>query len=273
MITLSVDEGGPYTGRYLSGRASWSFPSARERSLQITTTWEAKGRTEHVLTTVNHFSHAIHDMTGDVPFHLKLPAEGPLTFDGKLFTIAWLLKADMRGGDEIETVEMPFRVLPARSEVPCTPPEAAPVSRRNFYWSLIAALAAVIGFLLAARDLMTPVRPSAPELSGWSHDFELAQRQQRDSHQRILLYFRTKRCKPCDTIDRHLQSDQGIRRLSAFIRVQVDPKQERALADRFGFSTRGNGLVVLKEDEDPVYVDFLMDETTLLNAIDPPNHG
>jgi hypothetical protein len=276
VITLAIDDSDICTGRYVSGKASWSFPSARERTLEITATWQLKGETPPCTRKVNRFSHAVHDMTGDVPFHLKLPIEGPMSFDGRLFAINWLLRAELSEGRESESVEMPFRVVPAAVANPYQPPipkRSAKSVTNLVLLGIVGLVPLVFGVVMLLEPLPPPAPPKeAPLLVGWSHDWSAAQRQQADSHEKILLYLRPLHCSACRISERFLQSAEGMRRLSTFIRVQIDPRLQPEVGASLGVADADGYLIVIAEDEEPRYVEFLRDETTLLNAIDPRKH-
>ena len=82
-------------------------------------------------------------MTGDLPFHLKLPVEGPMSFEGRLFSVDWLLRAEIGEGRDSEIVEIPFRVVAAPVSVAFEPPSAKRVGSTS-WWMLVP-----IGFIAA----------------------------------------------------------------------------------------------------------------------------
>jgi hypothetical protein len=276
VITLAIDDGAICTGRYLNGKASWSFPSARERTLEISATWQTNGEVKACTWTVNRFSRAVHDMTGEVPFHLKLPVEGPMSFDGRLFGIDWFLRAEMREGRERESVEMPFRVVPAAVSTAYQPPIAKRSKSKSMLMRVLLGIFGAVMLVRGALLLFEPPPPEppkeAPMLVGWSHDWSAAQNQQRDSHEPILLYLRPLHCGACRLTEKFLQSAEGMRRLSTFIRVQIDPAAEPDIGAAFGIADARGYLIVIAEGEEPRFVAYLADETTLLNAIDPRKH-
>ena len=84
-------------GDYVSGTASWNGPKT-PRSVRVALKYRTEGRgntDEAELTTVE--LHA--DSQGYQQFQLKVPEEGPVSFDGNLISLIWEveLRLDLKG--------------------------------------------------------------------------------------------------------------------------------------------------------------------------------
>lgn len=278
MITLTIDNAEVHVGRFVSGNASWTFQAARQRTVSIAAVWTAVAAHAHCPIVAHHFTHVIHDKEGVLPFHFRLPLEGPISFAGKFTSVEWIIRAEADDGAGVDRVELPFKVTPAPTQVVIAPPAQAHQRPNTFAYAAIFTLAALVIYLFSdVRDLLAPAPAPAPsmrasDVGGWLSSYRVAVGRQQVTHQPMLVYFRTKRCRPCKQLDAIFRSPAAERRLASLVRVQIDPRSDPDVTRQFDYKPNESGVIVVEPDGNLRYIPFVTDETTLLNEIDP-RHG
>lgn len=92
-MTVRIDlPADPVTnGDELRGQAHWQSAGKQPRSIVVRCRWRVEGKRcnyEHIID--EHVEQEIGARTEmAIPFHFKIPLEGPLSYHGKLFDIVW----------------------------------------------------------------------------------------------------------------------------------------------------------------------------------------
>lgn len=111
MIEISLDHDAVQAGAFLDGHVAWRSDKHVERVI-ASAEWRTQGKGDpawgvgrSLVVTPAPGTHG-----GEFRFHLMIPHGGPVTYDGTLMSIEWLLavRLDQRGFDE--TASRTFRV-------------------------------------------------------------------------------------------------------------------------------------------------------------------
>lgn len=264
MIEIVLDAEEVEVGRFASGKVVLGAPEAA--SVSVAVSWSAYGEK----TTIAAFTRP---SANECAFHFKLPLDGPMTLDSPLFRVTWTVAAACGAA----SAERTFNVVPVATHTALETETQRPPSTLQRRVALVAAIASS-GWLMAVDVALPhitlsespPASRQAATLGGWLLSEKAAFQQQHETHAPVLIYFRTRRCGQCRHIEPILRSPEAARRLTSFIRLQVDPAQNLDFATKYGFTKNQVGFLIVKEDEEPRYVDFIYDETAFLNELDPP---
>jgi hypothetical protein len=96
-MRVELDRGWSECGDYVSGTASWDGPKT-PRSVRVTLQYRTEGRGNTDKADVTEVQlHA--DNQGYQQFQLKVPSQGPVSFDGNLISLIWEveLRLDLKG--------------------------------------------------------------------------------------------------------------------------------------------------------------------------------
>ncbi|MCM0589297.1 MAG: hypothetical protein ACSI46_00565 [Gloeotrichia echinulata DVL01] len=103
-------------GKSVSGQVSWQGTS--QQSVTVKLEWHTEGqgsKNKQTITTLELGKVSSGDV---IPFKFDLPYEAPVSFDGKLFRVIWVVKAEVRGGIfGGKTYSVPLQVIPRRSRL------------------------------------------------------------------------------------------------------------------------------------------------------------
>ena len=91
MIHIDLTADSLNNGEELRGQAHWQSAGKEPRNILIRCRWRIEGKGcahEHIVD--EYVEHEIGTRTEmAIPFHFKIPLEGPLSYEGKLFHIVW----------------------------------------------------------------------------------------------------------------------------------------------------------------------------------------
>jgi hypothetical protein len=89
MIRLELSQETVHTGERVTGHASWSSSGGKApRNFQVICRWRIEGKARRKEQVIDKASAA-----AQVAFNFKIPRDGPLSYDGKLFRIVWEIVA------------------------------------------------------------------------------------------------------------------------------------------------------------------------------------
>jgi hypothetical protein len=109
MIRLELSQESVHNGDQVTGHASWSSGGGKEpRNVQVICRWRIEGKARRKEQVIDKASAG-----KEVTFNFKIPRDGPLSYDGKLFRIIWeiVARADIPFARDEEEVKS-FLVRP-----------------------------------------------------------------------------------------------------------------------------------------------------------------
>ena len=112
MIGIAVDQEEVAVGQLLTGNIMWSGPGG-VASCVVTLEWRTEGVGNPRFAIVKQIKQSASG-TDVVPFRMKIPNEGPVTFSGTNLSVRWRLSAEVRPErGTMEQVENEVHVVPA----------------------------------------------------------------------------------------------------------------------------------------------------------------
>ena len=118
MLTIQLDNMTFTVGGRVSGSALWTpNTTVTPRQIRVSAIWKTEGRGDKSTGTADELrlEPGPQGFTPPVtiPFALYLPADGPISYDGKILRIMWQIVAriDLPWAKD-EIAEQPFRVVP-----------------------------------------------------------------------------------------------------------------------------------------------------------------
>ena len=89
MIRLELSQESVHNGEHVTGHAAWSSSGGKEpRNVHVICRWRIEGKARRKEEVIDKASGG-HDVT----FNFKIPRDGPVSYDGKLFRIVWEIVA------------------------------------------------------------------------------------------------------------------------------------------------------------------------------------
>jgi len=117
VIRLDLPQDKVFNGDHLQGRVEWSSSGKEPRKIEVICRWRLDGkgkkREEIIDRQVEEKIASRSQIT--IPFDFEIPLRGPLSYDGKLFSIIWeiFVNVDLpRAFDEEETKTFTVRARP-----------------------------------------------------------------------------------------------------------------------------------------------------------------
>ena len=109
MIGIALDHDVVEAGEFLTGTVHWSGTGMRR--LIVIAEWSTDGRGNRAsgIGRIAQYRAAAPD--GSVPFRVRIPFEGPVSFEGELIQVTWRIRvhADRAGIDQSQSAL--FRVV------------------------------------------------------------------------------------------------------------------------------------------------------------------
>jgi hypothetical protein len=116
MISITLDNSVLELGKSFTGRVNWQSNQSSHKPVMIKVGWHTEGRGGKQNQTVATVDLGKQFTNNVIPFQCALPYEAPVSFDGKMFRVIWLVKAEVKGGlFGGETQSVPILVIPRRS--------------------------------------------------------------------------------------------------------------------------------------------------------------
>jgi hypothetical protein len=119
VIGLVLDNDRLETGEFLTGEVHWSAEDDRTvRRIVVAAEWETSGAGNIASGVARSKIFRIPDGSLEAKFTLRLliPYEGPVSFDGELITMRWMLRAKVDQSGFDEHAESGFTVVPRKAE-------------------------------------------------------------------------------------------------------------------------------------------------------------
>lgn len=105
MITIALESERVEAGQSLQARIEWSCTDGRPTRLESTLYWFTEGRGDTDGRRIHTETLPIEEgqMTGWTQIDVRVPEDGPISYDGTLLKILWEVRSDLkvdRGSDE-----------------------------------------------------------------------------------------------------------------------------------------------------------------------------
>jgi len=113
MIRIELEKDRVRNGERVTGRAVWSARGEPAQVMEVVCGWRIEGRVERRESIIGRVEADVSRRSEVVlSFDFEIPLAGPLSYDGKLFRIAW--EVDAGAGRDVEA--KPFTVVPRKWE-------------------------------------------------------------------------------------------------------------------------------------------------------------
>ena len=119
MILIELDRDRLETGDFLTGRLHWSAEDERRvNRIIVAAEWETSGAGNIASGVARSkiFTVAKGNREATFAFRLLIPYEGPVSFEGELIIMRWMLRAKVDQAGFDEHAESDFVVIPRRAE-------------------------------------------------------------------------------------------------------------------------------------------------------------